>query len=134
MTLTADIKYKSNGQQGALKGTLQLRTSFPELYSGSPEIAKRRNKWICALKTVLSEVKIYGPGGNPDPPPSTTRYTKVPWETVQAADRQAAGQATHTPELPVPIGGWQLTDKNAVIRKLTTTSLVLRLKSSGLRS
>ncbi|KAF9460703.1 hypothetical protein BDZ94DRAFT_1169180 [Collybia nuda] len=98
MTLTADIKYKSNGQQGALK-------------------AKRRNKWICALKAALAELAIYGPKGNPDPPPSTTRYTKVPWEIIQAADRQAVVQPMQVPEPPVPVGGWQLSDKNAAIRK-----------------
>ncbi|KAF7321301.1 Mechanosensitive ion channel protein [Mycena kentingensis (nom. inval.)] len=49
MTLSADIKYKSNGQQGALK-------------------AKRRNKWLCELKAALAELGIYGPDGKPDKP------------------------------------------------------------------
>lgn len=52
MTLSAEIKYKSNGQQGAVK-------------------AKRKNRWLCALKTALAEVKIYGPGGNPALKPPT---------------------------------------------------------------
>ncbi|KAF8070126.1 Mechanosensitive ion channel-domain-containing protein [Lyophyllum atratum] len=94
MTLTADIKYKSNGQQGALK-------------------AKRRNKWICALKTALSELAIYGPKGNPDAPPSTTRYTQVPYDEVIAKERQAAHDALQSPGLPAK--GWQLTDDHAVI-------------------
>ncbi|CDO72761.1 hypothetical protein BN946_scf184994.g14 [Trametes cinnabarina] len=47
MTLRADIKYKSNWQQGTLK-------------------AQRRNKWICALKASLTKVKIFGPKGDPD--------------------------------------------------------------------
>lgn len=63
MVLSADIKYKSNGQQAAIK-------------------AKRRNKWICALKTALEEVKIYGPSGDPDAPPAVSRYTEVPWSIV----------------------------------------------------
>jgi hypothetical protein len=50
LDLTADIKYKSNWQQGALK-------------------VQRRNKWICAMKDALQELKIFGPGGDPNPPP-----------------------------------------------------------------
>ncbi|KAG5651771.1 hypothetical protein H0H81_007524 [Sphagnurus paluster] len=97
MTLAADIKYKSNGQQGALK-------------------AKRRNKWICALKTALAELNIYGPKGNPNAPATTTRYTKVPYEEILAKER-----AESAPSFPVPVSpgmppkGWQLTDNNAAI-------------------
>ncbi|KAH9485389.1 Mechanosensitive ion channel protein Msy2 [Psilocybe cubensis] len=101
MTLSADIKYKSNGQQAALK-------------------SKRRNKWICALKASLGELKIYGPSGDPNPPPGVTRYTKVPWETIQANDRKnAAGTAPQMPQANLeqmpPLGGWQLSDKNTAI-------------------
>ena len=39
---------------------------------------------MCALKTALAEVEIYGPNGNPDGPPKVSRYTKVPWSTVDA--------------------------------------------------
>jgi len=46
--------------------------------------AKRRNKWMCALKTALTEVKIHGPSGDPDAPPKVSRYTKVPWSTVHS--------------------------------------------------
>ncbi|KAF8798709.1 hypothetical protein BYT27DRAFT_7228290 [Phlegmacium glaucopus] len=67
MTLSADIKYKGNGQQAAIK-------------------AKRRNKWMCALKTALAEAKIYGPDGDPHAPPGVSRYTKVPWAIIQAED------------------------------------------------
>ncbi|KAA1127103.1 hypothetical protein PGTUg99_022009 [Puccinia graminis f. sp. tritici] len=52
LTLQADIKYKSNWQNGALKG-------------------QRRNKWVCALKQVMAEVEIYGPAGAGDPAPKT---------------------------------------------------------------
>ncbi|WAR52044.1 hypothetical protein PtB15_1B483 [Puccinia triticina] len=50
LTLQADIKYKSNWQNGALK-------------------SQRRNKWVCALKQIMAEVEIYGPAdaGNPAP-------------------------------------------------------------------
>lgn len=96
LTLTADIKYKSNWQQGSLK-------------------AKRRNKWICALKTALGELKIFGPKGDPDGAPSTTRYTQVPWELIQAKDREDAAKKLHQTQAHVPAGGWHLRDKNDVI-------------------
>jgi len=60
-------------------------------------LAKRRNKWICALKTALGELKVYGPKGNPDTGPSTTRYTKVP------------------SEVHVPSGGWHLRGNSDMI-------------------
>lgn len=94
MTLSAEIKYKSNGQQGGLK-------------------AKRRNKWICALKSVLADLHIYGPTGNPDKEPETTRYTKVPWEKVEADDRK---KATSMPPVPAePVGGWHLSGSNIIV-------------------
>ena len=78
-------------------------------------IAKRRNKWMCALKTALAEVKIYGPSGNPDAPPTVSRYTKVPWSTVHA-DGQHGG-----PDQDELLGTrtsrqWHLNDEIAVIR------------------
>ncbi|KAJ3480227.1 hypothetical protein NLI96_g8499 [Meripilus lineatus] len=66
MTLRADIKYKSNWQQGALK-------------------AKRRNKWICALKSSLAQVSMFGPSGDPDVKSGPKEYTLVPWEEVKRA-------------------------------------------------
>ncbi|KAJ7770227.1 Mechanosensitive ion channel-domain-containing protein [Mycena maculata] len=93
MTLQADIKYKSNGQQGALK-------------------AKRRNKWLCALKTALADLGIYGPSGNPNAEPATKRYTEVPWPEVQEKDKNSHGK---TPEGPAPAGGWQLSGQNTVL-------------------
>ena len=97
MTLSADIKYKSNFQQGALK-------------------AKRRNKWICALKTVLGDLKIYGPSGDPNPGPSVARYTQVPWPDVLAEEKAALKQKEGTPAFPEPATGtWRLNDKNAAL-------------------
>lgn len=96
MTLSADIKYKSNAQQGALK-------------------AKRRNKWICALKSALAEVKIYGPSGDPNAESGPTKYTEVPWKDVQEQERRAAREKGHEVETPVPAGGWRLADKNAAL-------------------
>ncbi|KAH0589492.1 hypothetical protein J132_05680 [Termitomyces sp. J132] len=94
LTLSADIKYKSNWQQGALR-------------------AIRRNKWICALKTALAELEIYGPAGNPGASPPPTRYTKVPYEEIKAQERQEAERVSKFPGNSS--SGWQLSDKNAVI-------------------
>lgn len=63
MVLKADIKYKTNWQEGALK-------------------VQRRNKWICALKTALADCQIWGPAGagNPTPDPvPPVEYTLVPY-------------------------------------------------------
>ena len=135
MTLTADIKYKGNGLQGALKGIASLdqmevyRTLIAISSVPLSELpAKRRNKWICALKTALAEVQIYGPNGNPDAPPSTARYTKVPWGLIEAEDQKAAQAHASPPDHPVPTGGWELSDKNAVIRAFQSLfALMLQL-------
>ncbi|KAJ9104747.1 hypothetical protein QFC19_003888 [Naganishia cerealis] len=68
LVLKADIKYRSNWQEGALK-------------------VQRRNKWICALKQALKDCSIFGPGdaGNPSPPPADpVRYMQVPFEALPA--------------------------------------------------
>jgi len=97
MSLTADIKYKSNWQQGPLK-------------------AKRRNKWICALKTALADVKIFGPKGNPKKVSGPNKYTLVPWDEVQAGERNALQAESAKPdEQKMPASGWQLSDKNVTI-------------------
>lgn len=82
--------------------------------------AKRRNKWICALKQALAEVMVYGPTGDPNPPPAVTRYTQVPWDTVLYEDQKGAAEKgaekdTGAPRSPLA-GSWALRDKNAVIR------------------
>lgn len=87
-------------------------------------IAKRRNKWMCALKTALAEVKIYGPSGNPDGPPIVSRYTKVPWSTVDA-DGQHVGEKK--PDMDEVLGTrtsrqWQLNDEIAAIRTCVSLS------------
>jgi len=84
-----------------------------ELYIYLMQSAQRRNKWICALKTALAEVKIFGPSGDPDAKPDPTRYTVVPWEQVQAKERGAMKQDVLTGEPSA--GVWNLSDKNAVI-------------------
>ncbi|KAI0063682.1 hypothetical protein BV25DRAFT_1801709 [Artomyces pyxidatus] len=92
MTLKADIKYKSNWQQGAIK-------------------AKRRNKWVCALKTYLAQAQVYGPGGNPDAVAGPKRYTLVPWEQVQAGERNAPPAMPH-PQPAMPPDGYDFTTNN----------------------
>ncbi|TFY54037.1 hypothetical protein EVG20_g9871 [Dentipellis fragilis] len=96
MTLKADIMYKSNWQQGGLK-------------------AKRRNKWVCALKTALAEVKIFGPEGNPDAVPAPTRYTLVPWEQVEEEERRAAFNKAPAPPMPEAMTMPTFTNSNAVL-------------------
>ncbi|KAH8995736.1 hypothetical protein EDB92DRAFT_1933964 [Lactarius akahatsu] len=99
MTLKAEIMYKSNWQQGALK-------------------AIRRNKWVCALKMYLAEAKIFGPNGNPDSTPAPKRYTVVPWEEVQESERIAASPAAPYEMPHMPSGGYNLTSRSAAIHSL----------------
>ncbi|KDQ21736.1 hypothetical protein BOTBODRAFT_212160 [Botryobasidium botryosum FD-172 SS1] len=47
LVLSAQIQYKSSWQEQCVT-------------------ARRRNKWVCALKATLAELKIFGPGGDPD--------------------------------------------------------------------
>lgn len=124
MTLSVDIKYKSNAQQGALKG-LRPTVSMTLL---TPLSAKRRNKWICALKEHLSEVQIFGPKGNPNTSAGPTRYTQVPWEEVQAEERRAKREKAHSTE---PVGGWRLADKNADMCKLSACCFMILLKTTA---
>ncbi|KAK4048978.1 hypothetical protein OIO90_005613 [Microbotryomycetes sp. JL221] len=66
-TLSANIMYRSNWQNGTLK-------------------AQRRNKWVSALKGALATLQIYGPGGAGDPAPAPadiTRTTTVPWDEAK---------------------------------------------------
>ncbi|KIY73032.1 hypothetical protein CYLTODRAFT_342952 [Cylindrobasidium torrendii FP15055 ss-10] len=95
MTLSAEIKYKTNGQMEGMK-------------------ARRRNKWVCALKTSLAQVPIFGPAGDPGGVSGPTKYTQIPWEEVKAEeDRKAAEVAQETKSAPV--GGWKLVDENAAM-------------------
>lgn len=117
MTLKVDIKYKSNAQQGALKGQLVC-----VLCIGTSELnvwtAKRKNKWICALKAALADVKIFGPSGDPNGKPSTSRYTIVPWELISEQDRLAEPESAFSGSIReprIPVGNWNLTDSNIVL-------------------
>ena len=50
---------------------------------------KRRNKWICALRSRLTELQVYGPSGNPKSPRKVSRQTDVPWEIIEREDQTA---------------------------------------------
>jgi len=115
MTLTVNIMYKSNWQQDTLRGTHSV-FALPNV-SHCYYTVKRRNKWICALKKALADVKIHGPKGDPDAIPAPTRYTRVPWELVKEGDDKAAG-GKGPDEPSAPKDGWQLSDKNAAMRKI----------------
>ena len=103
LTLRADIKYKSNWQQGTLK-------------------AQRRNKWVCALKSSLAKLRIFGPAGDPHAGagPAVQKYTQVPYEDVL---RQEQAEARHAPhpsggsdaELRIPKADWTFADQNSAI-------------------
>ncbi|KAI0645507.1 Mechanosensitive ion channel-domain-containing protein [Trametes meyenii] len=100
MTLRADIKYKSNWQQGTLK-------------------AQRRNKWICALKTSMDKVKIFGPDGDPKAAAGTTKYTLVPYEEFLRKEHETAHLEPERPggmqELRIPTAAWAFADQNSAI-------------------
>ena len=80
-------------------------------------LAKRRNKWICALKTALAEVKICGPNGDPNAPPVVSRYTKVPWSIIHADDQHTGEKETDPDVDRSRTSWWKLGDeKKAAIR------------------
>jgi hypothetical protein len=113
MSLKSDIKYKSNWQQGALKGTCSEVSH--DAWSHAKTTVQRRNKWICALKTALKECKIFGPSGDPNAPADPTEYTQVPWNEVRAKKEKAAQPEADIREPLIPRGNYQLTDKNQVV-------------------
>jgi len=81
--------------------------------------AKRKNKWICALKAAMADIKIYGPTGDPNAK-STSRYTIVPWELISEQDRREESQAFPVPpgiiqEPRIPVSNWNLTDSNIIL-------------------
>ncbi len=123
MTLSADIKYKSNWQQGAVKGNLNVVNTVWS-WILTLRLVRRRNKWICALKTSLAELKIFGPGGNPNKDASTTMYTQVPWDEFlelkrdEEARQAAASLQKHmhgVDETKIPKTDYSLQDKNALL-------------------
>ena len=124
MTLQADIMYKSNWQQGALKGMFfDVIIKIPPLTLASP-VVSRRNKWICALKTYLAEAKIYGPKGDPDKTPDPDRYTLVPWEEVRAKENKAGDPMLPLQMPEMPVGGYDLINRSVTNSKFPQRVLV----------
>ncbi|KAJ9125076.1 hypothetical protein QFC22_000029 [Naganishia vaughanmartiniae] len=108
LVLKADIKYRSNWQEGALK-------------------VQRRNKWICALKEALKACSIYGPSdaGNPSPPPADpVRYMQVPFEAltveVAAEDRVESPPPDFLAATQGAQAGASLMDRDQVIHDTST--------------
>lgn len=87
-------------------------------------LAKRRNKWICALKAELANVGIFGPSGDPNAPGGPTKYTLVPYEEVRK--EQDAPKRKSMPERQ-PTDGWELTDKNNALGQCTLILLIFVL-------
>ncbi|KAH9940505.1 Mechanosensitive ion channel-domain-containing protein [Epithele typhae] len=97
LTLKADIKYKSNWQQGTLR-------------------AQRRNKWICALKASLEKLHIYGPAGPPSGAPAPIKYTQVPYSDVlkqEEEERHSRKPTSGSDELHIPKSDWTFSDPNS---------------------
>lgn len=120
LSLTADIKYKSNWQRTTLKST-QGPARKGKLIIVSLYVARRRNKWICALKAALADVKVFGTKGNPKAVRHPDQHTIVPWEEVKAEQeakekdgQQEKADASDTPKMPA--GGWKLLEDNDLIR------------------
>ena len=63
-------------------------------------------------------MKIFGPAGNPGAKPKPTRYTLVPWEIIREEDKTKSFHempSENIKEPHVPAGGWNLTDRDAVL-------------------
>lgn len=58
LQITAGIRYKSNLQDAGL-------------------MARRRNKWVCALRGFMAELEIFGPAGDPNALPLTQHWAQV---------------------------------------------------------
>ena len=82
---------------------------------------------MCALKTALAEVKIYGPSGDPDAPSKVSYYAKVPWATDHA-DNQHVGEKEPEADPDEVLGTrtsgqWHLNDEIAAIRTFFLNTL-----------
>ena len=75
---------------------------------------KRRNKWICALKTSLAELKIFGPTGNPDAEAPPKKYTEIPWEEVRRNEEEKRRKEAASKN-PFVKSEYDFSDKNAVV-------------------
>lgn len=94
MTLKADIRYKSNWQQGALK-------------------VQRRNKWVCELKQALHNLEIWGPlgMGNPDRL-LTDRVTMVPYDEYKESLLEQQAPSSPPPSFRAATAGKGLSGRH----------------------
>lgn len=72
------------------------------------------------MKAALADIKIYGPSGDPNPGPATSRYTLVPWDLVSAQDGHKEDESHPFPsggmkEPRIPVSNWHLTDSNIAL-------------------
>ncbi|PWN30528.1 hypothetical protein BDZ90DRAFT_229542 [Jaminaea rosea] len=58
LQVSTGIRYKSNWQDAGLK-------------------ARRRNRWVCALRGFMAELDIFGPSGDPNAAPEVQRWAAV---------------------------------------------------------
>jgi hypothetical protein len=90
--------------------------------------AMRRNKWVCKLKETMLLVGIWGPEGNPNPPPAgPKKYTQVPWEEVDATERRKEQEMAKKPPPPMehmPARGWNLADRRDLSASQPSPSVV----------
>jgi hypothetical protein len=70
------------------------------------------------LKTSLADVGIFGPTGDPNGKPKTTRYTLIPWEIISEEDKKESSHEKSSGGTEMPAGGWNLADRNAVFGEL----------------
>ena len=79
---------------------------------------------MCALKASLSELKIYGPKGNPDAEAGAAMYTEMPWDEFQQKKMEDEAKKLHAAkgvgdgshlELKIPKADYSFQDKNAMI-------------------
>ncbi|GAA98077.1 uncharacterized protein L969DRAFT_16135 [Mixia osmundae IAM 14324] len=94
LTLAADIKYRSNWQNGALH-------------------AQRRNKWICALKISLNELRIFGPAGDPDAAADPTLIKLLSNEPSPTYDSGSVSSSGKEKAPMSPLGQTRSNESNA---------------------
>lgn len=104
LVLKADIPYRTNWQEGALK-------------------VQRRNKWVCALKNAMADCQIFGPAGagNPAPAPADPiAYMQVPYgPPYQQDNNEGRSLESPPPDFAAATAGASqgaaLMDRNEVI-------------------
>jgi len=74
-----DFTVKDFAAQGLI--TLSTNINYKSNWANAAQKAQRRNKFMCAVKLAMSDLKLFGPGGAGDPAPAPadpTPYMEVP--------------------------------------------------------